>query len=238
MIGCECSVCKSNNPKNNRMRSSVFIEVDGINILIDTSPEMRIQALREGIRKVDAILFTHAHADHMFGLDDVRRFNSINKKPMPCYALPSTFETIQRTFEYAFRKPNQIGGGIPSITTNEVDGPFDVFGVHVIPIPVSHGRLSILGYRIGDLAYVTDCSKIPDSSMDLLHNLDTLILGVIRHEPHPTHFSVSQGIAVVEQLQPKRAFFTHIAHNLEHEETNRNLPPNIRLAYDGQKIII
>ena len=238
LIGCECAVCCSNNPKNNRTRSSAIIEANDINILIDTTPEMRIQALREKIHRVDAILFTHSHADHLFGLDDIRRFNEMTRKPMPCYGTSDTINTMRNAFNYAFGRIVQVGGGIPSIIPIEVDGPFEVHGVPVVPIPVFHGRLQILGYRIGDLAYITDCSKIPDVSNNLLQNLDTLILGVIRHEPHPTHFSISQGIEVVEQLHPKRAYFTHIAHQLDHEETNLNLPNNICLAYDGLQLTI
>lgn len=238
MIGCGCPVCNSNNPKNNRTRSSAVIEAAGINILIDTTPELRIQTLREKISVVNAVLFTHSHADHLFGLDDIRRFNEISGLSMPCYADANTFETMRRAFDYIFKGTNYVGGSIPSIIPFEIDGPFDVFGVCVTPIPIFHGRLKILGYRIGDLAYITDCSKIPDKSIDLLQNLDTLVLGVIRHEPHPTHFTVNQGIEIVEQLRPRRTFFTHIAHQLEHEATNRNLPPNVSLAYDGLQLSI
>ena len=235
MIGCNCPVCTSPDPHNSRTRCSVYIEAENTRILIDTPPELRLQALREDINRVDAVLFTHAHADHLFGLDDVRRFNELSGKSMPCYGSAETHESIRRAFEYVFVR-TQIGGGKPSLNLIDVDGPFDVDGVCVTPIPVLHGRLNVLGYRIGDFAYVTDCSYISEMSMNMLQNLDTLILGVLRPQPHETHFSLAEGIEVVETLKPNRAFFTHIAHKLDHEATNSILPPHIRLAYDGLKI--
>lgn len=235
MIGCECSVCKSTDLRNSRTRTSALIEVNGTSLLIDTSPEFRLQALRENIRKIDAILYTHAHADHIFGLDDIRRFNEITGRAICCYSSVETLQAIRKTFEYIF-VPTQLGGGKPQLNLIDINGPFDINGTRIIPIPVLHGQINVLGYRIGGLAYITDCSVIPDSSAQLLANLDTLILGVLRVEPHETHFSISQGLAVVEKLQPKRAFFTHIAHRLDHEATNCTLPPNIQLAHDGLQI--
>lgn len=235
MIGCECSVCTSGDPKNTRTRSSVLIEVDHTSLLIDTSPEFRLQALRERIHQIDAVLYTHAHADHLFGLDDIRRFNDITGKAISCYGSAETLQTIRRAFEYVFVS-TQIGGGKPQLELIDVTGSFNVKGTKVTPIPVHHGKINVLGYRIGNLAYITDCSNIPDSSSQLLANLDTLILGVLRVEPHETHFSMNQGLAVVEKLQPKRALFTHIAHRLDHEATNRILPSNIQLAHDGLQI--
>lgn len=235
MIGCDCPVCTSSDPHNKRTRSSVFIEINGVNILIDTGPEMRLQALREGIGRVDAVLLTHAHADHVFGLDDIRRFNDISGKPMPCCGSAKTLECIRRIFQYVF-VPTQIGGGKPQLDLIEINNPFDIMGVNVTPIPVFHGRLPIFGYRIGDFAYITDCSRIPESSEELLHDLDTLVLGVIRHEPHETHFCVSEALSIICKLKPKRAYFTHIAHRLEHDQTNNTLPPDVQLAYDGLKI--
>lgn len=237
MIGCECPVCTSNDPRNSRTRCSVYVEVDGVRLLIDTAPELRIQAVREKIKDVNAVLFTHCHADHLFGLDDVRRFNQLSGRPLPCYGNAETLSTIRQAFDYVF-KPTQIGGGKPSLDLCEIDGAFDVQGVNITPIPILHGMLDILGYRIGDFAYITDCSHIPKSSECLLENLDTLVLGVLRHEPHETHFSVSQGLAVIERLEPGRTFFTHIAHKLDHNTTNRALPPNVQLAHDGLKINI
>lgn len=237
MIGCDCKVCRSGDAKNQRTRCAAIVEVNGVNLLIDTPPELRIQALRENIHRVDAVLFTHAHADHLFGLDDIRRFNDLSGMPMPCYGLEDTLKTVRVAFEYAF-VPTQVGGGKPSLDLISVNGPFEVSGVRITPIPVFHGRLPILGYRIGDLAYVTDCSRIPAASYELMRGVDTLVLGVIRHEPHETHFSISQGLAVVEKLKPRQTFFTHIAHRLEHEATNNALPADVQLAYDGQQWVI
>lgn len=237
MIGCDCCVCTSTDPHNSRTRTSAFIEVDDVNLIIDTGPEFRLQVIREHIRRVDAVLFTHAHADHMFGLDDVRRYNDISGKSMPCYGLPDTLSTIKQAFKYVFM-PTQIGGGKPSLDLIPVYGPFEINNVQVIPIPINHGQLNILGYRVGNLAYVTDCSKIPESSINLLRGLEVLVLGVLRPEPHETHFSLSQGLSIVEQLKPKHAYFTHIAHKMDHETINRALPNNIELAYDGLQIEI
>ena len=232
MIGCDCKVCRSSDPRNQRTRCSALVEVNGVNLLIDTPPELRIQALREGIRRVDAVLFTHAHADHLFGLDDIRRFNDLSGAPMPCYGSKETLSTVRVAFEYVF-VPTQLGGGKPLLDLISVNGPFEVAGVRVTPIPVMHGRMSILGYRIGNLAYITDCSRIPASSYELMRGLDTLVLGVIRHEPHETHFSISDGLAVVDKLKPRQTFFTHIAHRLDHEATNSALPADVQRAYDG-----
>jgi len=237
MIGCDCAVCRSDDPKNKRTRASALVEVDGINLLIDTPPDLRSQALRENIRRIDAILFTHAHADHVFGLDDVRRFNDLSGSVMPCYGSEQTLRTIRRTFEYVF-VPTQVGGGKPALDLIPVNAPFAANGVAVTPVQVLHGKLNVLGYRIGDFAYITDVSGIPDASMELLGGLDVLVLGVLRPQPHETNFSVDEGLRVVEALRPKSAYFTHIAHKLDHETTNAALPPHVRLAYDGLQIAL
>lgn len=238
MIGCECAVCKSADPRNQRMRCSCMIEINKNVIVIDTPPEFRLQIVREKVKHLDAVLFTHAHADHVFGLDDVRRFNDLSGKFIPCYANAETLKIIRKAFDYVFI-PTQIGGGIPMLELVDVTGPFEVAGVDVTPIPIRHGKLDIYGFRIGDFAYVTDCSHIPESSMELLQGLHTLVLGVIRHEPlHNTHFTVSQGLAVVDALKPKNAIFTHITHKLDHEETNDFLPDGVQLAYDGMQWVI
>ncbi len=237
MIGCDCEVCRSTDLHNKRTRASVYVEVGETKLLIDTPPELRIQVLREGIRRIDAVLLTHAHADHMFGLDDMRRFNDMTKAAMPCYGLESTLTTLRRTFEYAF-VPTQNGSSKPAIELLPVSGEFSVAGVGIRPIPVLHGVMDVLGYRIGDFAYVTDVSRIPESSMEMLSDLEVLVLGVLRPQPHETHFSVGEGLEVVDRLQPRRAFFTHIAHKLDHEATNASLPPGVRLAHDGLQITL
>ncbi len=235
MIGCDCPVCRSSDPHDQRTRSSVLIEINGRSLVIDTTPEFRVQVLRENVRCIDAVLFTHAHADHVFGLDDVRRFNEMSGRAMHCHGSADTLATLRRAFEYVF-VPTQLGGGKPSLELVQVDGPFEAAGVSVTPVPIFHGELPILGYRIDDLAYVTDCSAIPDSSLDLLHDLDTLVLGVLRHEPHETHFCLSEGVEIVERLRPRRAYFTHIAHKLGHQATNACLPEGVRLAWDGLQL--
>ena len=255
MIGCDCPVCSSDDPRNKRTRSSVLVETDGVNLLIDTTPDLRTQVLRESIRRIDAILFTHAHADHIFGLDDVRRFNDMSGKPMPCYGSPETIRVIRQAFEYVF-VPGQLGGGKPSLELIEVNGPFTVspcpqapasgqipntqYSIRnpITPVPIFHGELPIFGFRIGAFAYLTDCSAIPEPSFDLLQGLDTLVIGVLRREPHETHFSVGEALAVIDRLRAKRAFFTHLTHRLDHETTNRALPPHAQLAYDGLRVMI
>lgn len=237
MIGCDCTVCRSDDPHNKRTRASVLVEVNGVNLLIDTPPELRIQVLRENIRRVDAVLFTHAHADHLFGLDDMRRFNELSGRAMPCYGLESTLATVRRAFEYVF-VPTQLGGSKPALDLVAVDGEFSIGDVGIQPVEVLHGKMAVLGYRMGDFAYVTDVSHIPESSMQLLKGLEVLVLGVLRPQPHETHFSVDEGLQVVDRLRPKSVFFTHIAHKLDHESTNSWLPSNVRLAYDGLQITL
>lgn len=237
MIGCDCVVCRSNNPKNKRTRCSVYIETEYACLLIDTPPDLRSQLLREDVRRIDSILFTHAHADHLFGLDDIRRFNDLTGANMPCHGLEETLDSIRRSFRYVF-VTTQIGGGKPALDLLPVTGPFSAAGIVVMPVKVLHGKLDVLGYRIGDFAYVTDVSEIPPASLKLLTGLEVLALGVLRLKPHETHFSLDQGLEMVDYLNPKRAYFTHIGHNLEHETINSRLPDNIRLAYDGLKILI
>ena len=235
MIGCKCSVCTSSDPRNRRTRTSVIISCRGKCILIDSTPELRLQCLANNVDRVDAVLFTHAHADHIFGLDDVRRFNEMQQTSIPCYGLADTLAIIRQAFEYIFI-PTQEGGGKPQIELVEVSGPFTAAGVPVTPVPVLHGQLPIFGYRIGNLAYVTDCSEIPEGSKELLRGLDVLVLGVLRRQPHETHITLDQGLSVALDLSPRQTYFVHMAHGLDHETTNRELPPGIQLAYDGLKV--
>ncbi|MEQ1574143.1 MAG: MBL fold metallo-hydrolase [Vicinamibacterales bacterium] len=234
MIGCECATCRSSDPKDTRLRPSLFIEVPGrARLLVDTATDLRQQALGHGINRVDAILFTHSHADHVMGLDEVRRFNVVQGAPIPCYASAQTWVNIKRIFSYVFDGAPRQGGGIPQLEAHEVDGPFVVGGVRVIPVPLWHGRMPILGFRFGSFAYLTDCNAIPDESWPLLEGVDTLVLDALRERPHPTHFTIDEAIAVASRVGATRTYFTHICHDLPHAATGARLPAGVELAYDG-----
>jgi phosphoribosyl 1,2-cyclic phosphate phosphodiesterase len=237
MLGCDCRVCTSDDPRNQRTRPSVLLALPGGNLLIDTTPEMRLQLLRERVRQVHAIAFTHNHADHLFGLDDARVFPKAIGGPVPIYCEAETEESIRRVFHYAFHETLAAlpAGYVPKIEFRRITPgvPFAALGQEVLPIRLEHGRFAVLGFRVGDLAYCTDVSRIPEESWPLLGGLDTLILDALRREPHPTHFSLDEALAVVERLRPRRAFFTHISHGLDHGPTESALPPRVALAYDG-----
>ena len=235
VIACDCAVCRSDDPRNQRTRTSIIVRRDDRVLLIDTPPDLRTQALRNNIRRVDAVAFTHAHADHMFGLDDIRRFNEIQGSEITCYGHRQTLKVIREAFSYIFVR-TQAGGGKPRLRLKLIEGPFEEAGLTVTPVPVYHGHVRVQGYRIGDFAYVTDVSRIPPDSMKLLQGLDTLVLGVLRFRPHPTHFNLEQGLAMVERLRPRRAIFTHLAHDLDYAATNAILPPGVELAYDGMEL--
>ncbi|MGE5359878.1 MAG: MBL fold metallo-hydrolase [Bacteroidales bacterium] len=233
MIGCDCATCRSSDPHDRRSRPSILIRTaDNTSVLVDTSPDLRSQALAFDVRRVDAILFTHAHADHVLGLDDVRRYNVIQGGRMPCYADEATLREIRRTFAYIFNPP-QEGGGVPKIDLFPLVGPFCLGRQTFVPVPVRHGTQPVLGYRVGSFAYLTDCNAIPDESWPLLEGVQTLAIDALRHKRHPTHFTVAEAVDVVRRLQPRRALLTHICHDLAHEETSRLLPAGVELAYDG-----
>jgi phosphoribosyl 1,2-cyclic phosphate phosphodiesterase len=243
-IGCDCAVCRSTDPKDKRTRPSILIDVPAANapssysgdvrsILVDTSTDLRAQALAHDLRRVDAILFTHTHADHVFGLDEVRRFNQMQKSPIPCYAERETADTLRRMFSYIFEPPPQRGGGLPQIALFHIAGRFVLGGVEVVPIRLWHGRLPILGFRVGSFAYLTDCNRIPDESWPLLDGVTTLILDALRHRPHSTHFSVGEAIDAAARIGATRTYFTHICHDLPHLQTCAQLPSGVELAYDG-----
>jgi phosphoribosyl 1,2-cyclic phosphate phosphodiesterase len=239
MIGCHCETCHSADPRDRRLRPSIYLEVDGgPAVLIDAGTDLRQQALTYGVSRVDAILFTHSHADHIMGLDEVRRFNILQRGPIAAYADAQTADNIRRSFHYIFEAPAQPGGGVPQIDLTTIDGPFDLAGLEVVPVRLFHGRLPVLGFRFGTFAYLTDCNRIPDESWPLLQNLEVLVLDALRHRPHPTHFSVAEALDVVKQLSPGRAFFTHICHDLPHAATNAALPQGVELAYDGMRLEI
>ena len=247
-IGCRCAVCLSPDPRDQRTRPSILMDIgprDGDSavrtavryILVDTSTDLRQQALTRGIERVDAILFTHSHADHICGLDDIRRFNEMQRATMPCFGSVQTLADLRRIFSYIFM-PVQQGGGVPKIELFPLGGTFSLGGVEIVPVPLMHGRLPVLGFRVGAFAYLTDCNFIPDESWRLLEGVRTVILDALRHRPHSTHFSVSEAVDVVSRLGAERAYFTHISHDLGHAETCARLPPGMELAYDGQVIEI
>lgn len=234
MIGCTCAVCRSTDPRDRRTRPSIYVDVDnGPKLLVDTSTDLRMQALTHGVTRVDAILFTHSHADHVMGLDDSRRFSQMQKRSIPCYADAATIESLKKTFYYAFDPATEKGGGLPQIDLHEIDGPFAIDGVAIQPIPLMHGSRPIVGFRFGDFAYLTDTNHVPDHAFPLLNGVKTVILDALRHRPHPTHFTVAEALAVLEKLTPSQSYLTHICHDLAHVATNASLPPGVELAYDG-----
>jgi len=235
-IGCHCPVCTSADPRDQRLRPSILISYDGHNILVDATPDLRAQALRAGFEHLDAVLFTHEHADHIMGLDDVRPFNFRQRGRVPIYASERTMAAIRRSFCYAFddeEKPSHVPQLEPRILNG---GPLDLFGLAFQPIPVLHGKMPLYGFRFGNAAYLTDHSEIPEASLDQLRGLDVLFLDALRYRPHPTHSTVEHSLKTAELLGAKRVFFTHICHDLGHQQTEERLPPHIRLAYDGLEL--
>lgn len=234
-IGCSCRVCQSNDPHDRRTRPSIMLEYAEHCVLIDTTPDFRQQAIRENITRLDAVIYTHAHADHILGLDDVRplSFRSANK--IPLYAHENTATALESIFRYIF-DANYKYGGIARVEIKRINGSLSLFGANFEPVKVLHGDAEIHGFRFGSAAYLTDFSEIPPESMERLRGLDILFLDALRHRPHPTHSTVANSLRLVEELHPQRAFFTHIAHDLPHEETNKTLPDHVRLAHDGLKL--
>lgn len=234
-LGCHCAICRSPDPHDQRTRPSILLEFDGHAVVIDTTPDFRQQALRESMDRLDAVLFTHDHADHIFGLDDIRAFYFRQKVPIPIYADERTMASIRRVYKYIFDQDYPYGG-LVKLDPHVVDGPFELWGESLVPLRIFHGQLPVLGYRLQRAAYLTDFSTIPESTVPLLEGLDVLVLDALRHQPHPSHSTVEQSLAWVERLKPQRAFFTHIAHELGHEATNATLPAHVRLAYDGLRV--
>lgn len=264
MIGCDCSVCTSSDPRDNRTRASVLVSypqeqppvstgagqptwdaaeapsVQRRSLLIDTTPEMRIQMLRHRIHRIDGVLFTHSHADHIFGMDDLRRFNAVMKTPIDLYAERSVIEQFGQMFRYIFEPQHNVNASfVPHLLLNAIEPgrPFDLFGATWTPLRLLHGRLPILGFRVDwqgrSLAYCTDVSAIPPETYPLMADLDVLVIDALRYRHHPTHFTVDQALEQIEHIQPRRAYFTHIAHEIRHAELEPQLPEHIRLAYDG-----
>lgn len=234
-LGCHCAVCRSTDPLDKRTRASLLLSYDGRNFVIDTTPDFRYQAIRAGIDRLDAVIYTHAHADHILGLDDIRPFNFKQRNLVPLYASADTLATLQRQFSYIFEEPAPEST-LPQVELHTINGIIRLFGLEIVPIPAEHGSGPVLGFRFGKAAYLTDFSHVPESSKKWLAGLDDFILDALRYTPHPAHSNVEQSLALVAELKPKRAWFTHICHDLGHAETNARLPENVRLAYDGLKL--
>jgi phosphoribosyl 1,2-cyclic phosphate phosphodiesterase len=240
-IGCNCAVCQGGHPKNQRTRCAVILGLPEGNLLIDTPPELRMQLVRERIGIVHSVLYTHEHADHIFGLDDLRLFPFYLGHAVPIYCEAKVEDRIRKSFDYAFSdQPPTHAGAAPQLEFRRItEEPFIALGTLIQPIPLTHGpRFTVLGFRIGNIAYCTDASAIPDASWPLLEGLDVLILNALRHKPHATHFSLEEAIAVAQRVRPQRTLFTHVSHDLDYEATNAALPPGMELAYDGQRLFL
>lgn len=247
MIGCSCAVCRSDNPRNRRFRPSILVTHQERAILVDTTPELRMQALANGLHRLDAVLFTHTHADHIFGLDDLRRFNDLMHQEIPVYGDDSILADIRRIYRYIFTE-TQEGGGKPRLTLHTVSPEFSLFGLSIRCFYVLHGELPVLSYRFDcpsrdnaparSAAYVTDVSHIPAEAMTHLYGLDLLILDAVRFDPHPTHFGLYQALDVIAELKPRQALLTHLSHHFDHDVVNAQLPSGVQLSHDGQRIVL
>jgi len=236
VLGCDCSVCRSTDRRNRRSRASILVRRQDSILVVDTGPEFRLQLLEAEVDHLDAIVYTHAHADHLHGLDDIRPLT--HRRPMDLYAKGDTLREIRHRFGYIFTQ-RRAGGSIPKVRLHQLDSEKVSCGaVEFLPVPVFHGTQEILSYRFGDFAYVTDCSRIPEESYPLLRGLDTLIIGALRYKPHPTHFSVQQALDEIAKIAPKRAYLTHMCHHLEYGELRKVLPPGVEPAYDGLELEI
>ncbi len=237
-VGCSCEVCRSSDPRDRRTRPSVMVEWDQHRVLIDTTPDFREQALREGINRIDAVLYTHGHADHILGLDDLRPLSFpriTGGSKLPLYANAKTASVLRSVFKYVFDNDYKYGG-IAQVELNEIDGPVQFFGKTFAPVTVIHGDAEIFGYRFGKAAYLTDFSTVPEATLAELEDLDVLVLDALRHTPHPTHSTVANSLKIAERLKPRLTLFTHISHDLPDAATNASLPEGVRLAYDGQRV--
>jgi phosphoribosyl 1,2-cyclic phosphate phosphodiesterase len=234
-IGCDCTVCRSPDPRDRRTRPSVMVRYDDRCILIDTTPDFREQALRERITQLDAVLYTHTHADHILGIDDLRPLTYNKAGRLPLYATPRACEFLRKMFGYIF-EPTYKFGGLPQVDLHPIDGSVELFGARFEPLTVIHGETPILGFRFGSAAYLTDHSEVPAETIEKLRGLDILFLDALRYTPHPTHSTIERSLKIVDEVKPKRAFFTHICHDLAHAATDAALPAGVRLAFDGMKL--
>jgi phosphoribosyl 1,2-cyclic phosphate phosphodiesterase len=231
MVGCHCKVCSSPDPRDKRTRASILVECGGQRILVDTSTDLRSQALREAIPHIDAVLLTHTHADHIHGIDDLRGFHFIHRRIIPCYGSPQTMAKVTASFAYIFEGLGSEGYS-PLLEPFEVEAPFELFGCRILPVPILHGNFDATGYRFDNAAYLTDCSEIPQSSMALLQGLDLLIIDALRYSPHPNHFNIEGALEVVRALKPRRTILTHLTHEV-HQSDQERLPEGVEFAYDG-----
>jgi len=239
VLGCDCGTCRSTDPRDRRWRPSIYLELgDGTRVLVDTTPDFRTQALAFGVTGVDVILFTHYHADHIMGLDDIRPFNFRQRGAIPCMGDASTLAALRRVYAYVWDPSVPQGGGLPRLRLFEVTGPFSIGSTEVVPVPLVHGTHPILGYRMGRFAYLTDCSEIPDASWPLLEGLDVVVLDALRHRPHPTHFTLTEALAAAARIGAGRTFFTHMCHDLPHAGTCATLPEGVTLAHDGLVVTV
>lgn len=235
VLGCHCAVCKSEDSRNKRTRCSILLEWHDYKVLVDTATDLRFQALREGIEQVDGVLFTHAHADHVHGIDDLRTFTMGRDKSIPIFGSPGVMRRIQGLFNYIFYDPDSPGYR-PRLEVNEISGPFRLFGQKIIPIPLIHGHGESLGYRMGNLAYLVDCSAIPKSSWPLLKGLEVLVIDALRFRDHQSHFNVSEAIKVARCLDVPKTLLTHLTHDIDYPRHAAGLPPGVEFAYDGQTL--
>ncbi|HYF04267.1 MAG TPA: MBL fold metallo-hydrolase [Patescibacteria group bacterium] len=233
-IGCECPTCVSDDGRDKRLRPSLLIESGTTTVVIDTSSDFRQQMMLHGVKRLDAVVFTHHHFDHIGGFDDIRAYNFVLKKYIPIYLLQETSDNIHRTFGYAFKRPAPPGGGVPLVTEHIIDeAPFTIGDITFQPIPLFHGRMRVNGYRIGDFAYCTDTNHIPNESFELLKGVKTLVIDALRYEEHPTHFTVAESLSAIKRIAPERTYLTHIAHQIKHSELEGKLPEGVEIAVDG-----
>lgn len=233
-VGCPCDICHSDDARDKRLRASVLLDFNGRRVVIDAGTDFRQQALRAGLDRLDAVLVTHDHADHVFGLDDIRPFNFRTQRAMPIYADERSWTGIRRIYEYVF-KPHGYGG-LPQFEPHTIRGPFELFGVTFEPLYVTHGRMPVVAFRFGRGAYVTDCNEIPDTTVERLKGLDVLVLDALRFADHPTHMTIQKALDYIERIAPRRAYLTHMNHEVRYAEASRDLPANVELAYDGLSV--